>query len=292
MGEKKIMIGGTRVSCFEKGKSNGDAILFLHGLGGSKREFATLIFPYVPDNWRCIALDFPGFGASNLSKTKEHGIPLYTETVKEFLDACAIDRVYLFGMSMGGSVALRFGAKYPDRVVKIAVQGAPIYGKDLLKINSALSAYGKLLQANRALALASMAYTFEGLKISVFIYPKFLLRIFRHVVNIREIEVVSEETLEIVRQDFRDARTKAIAEVTASLLELDLRASLQQFTIPTLIIDGETAHLKPGLDSAKHIMSLLPPHLSHARSIPEVGHMATILCPKEVANVTVNFFKT
>lgn len=292
MGEKKIMIGGVRVSCFEKGKSNGDPILFLHGLGGSKREFATLLFPHVSDNWRCIAIDFPGFGASDLSKTGEHGIPLYTEVVKEFLDALAIDRVCLFGMSMGGSVALRFGAKYPGRVAKIAVQGAPIYGKDLFKLHPALLAYEKSLRANRALALASMAYTFEGLKIGVFIYPKFLLRIFKHVVNIREIEVVSGETLEIVRRDFCDARTRAIAEVIASLLELDIRAALQRFTIPAFILDGETAHLKPGLASTPHIVSFLPPHLSRIHYIPEVGHMATILCPKEVANVTVNFFET
>lgn len=292
MGENRVLINGGNVSYFEKGKSSGDTILFLHGLGGSKREFATLIFPLVPDVWRCIALDFPGFGVSDLSKTEEHGIPFYTEVVKNFLDALAIDRVCLFGMSMGGSVALRFGAAYPERVAKIAVQGAPIHNKELLKLHPALLAYEKSLRKNRALALFSMALTFDALKIGVSIYPKFLLRIFKHVVNIREIEVVSKETLEIVRRDFRDARTRAIAEATASLLELDLRMALQQFTIPALILDGETAHLKPGLASALHIISLLPPHLSRAYTVPEVGHMATILCPKEVAGITVNFFET
>ncbi|MBI3273843.1 MAG: alpha/beta hydrolase [Candidatus Colwellbacteria bacterium] len=292
MGEKRILIKGVGISCFEKGKSNGNTILFLHGLGGSKREFATLIFPLIPDCWRCVALDFPGFGASDLSKTEEHGVPLYTEIVKEYLDLFAIEKAYLFGMSMGGSVALRFGGKYPDRVAKIAAQGAPIYGKNLLTIHPALSVYEQSLRVNRAFALYSMAKTFDSLKIGVYLYPKFLLRIFKQVVNICEIEAVTEELLEIVRKDFREARTWAIAEVIASLLELDLTKTLQNFTIPTLILDGETAYKKPGLASTDHILSLIPTHLSRVHSIPEVGHMATILCPKEVANVTINFFET
>lgn len=292
MEEKKISVYGTPLSYAEKGVNDKGTILFLHGLCGSKREFTTLIFPYIPDEWRCIALDFPGFGASGLSKTEEHGIHLYAETVKKFLDMLGIGKIYLYGMSMGGSVAFLFAAAYSEHVMKVAVQGAPIYGKDLLRLSAALRAYEKSLSANRALALYSMRCAFDGLKLGVLFHPKFLLRIFTHVANIREFEIVTKEVLEIVRKDFHEASTRAIAEAIASLLEFDIRRTLRTFTVPTLIIDGASAYLKPGLDSIEHIMALLPPDLSRAYSVPEVGHMATIFCPKEVTRVMLDYFSS
>lgn len=93
----------------------GDAIVFLHG------------FPHNRDLWvaqlgalqgqaRCIAPDLRGFGDSKGGGGPPYSMDQYADDVAALLDALAIERAVICGLSMGGYVAMAFWRRHRARV--------------------------------------------------------------------------------------------------------------------------------------------------------------------------------
>ncbi|MFK7803575.1 MAG: alpha/beta fold hydrolase [Anaerolineae bacterium] len=82
--------------------------------------------------YRVYALDFWGFGMSNNESTETaFQIDSYVDMVNQFMEKLGIQKAPIFGHSMGGTVALKFGIKFPEKVSKIVVVGSPIVGNTL-----------------------------------------------------------------------------------------------------------------------------------------------------------------
>ena len=79
---------------------------------------------------RTYALDFWGFGESG-KKHPTYAVSDYVEQVRQFMDQLGIRSAPIVGHSMGGTVALSFALKYPEKVRKVAVVGSPIAGWSL-----------------------------------------------------------------------------------------------------------------------------------------------------------------
>lgn len=96
-------------------RGEGPAIIFLHGFGGS-----TFSWRYALDSFaathRVIALDFPGFGWSERDATRDLGHEAHALRVVRLMDALGVDAATLVGHSMGGAIAQRLAARYPERV--------------------------------------------------------------------------------------------------------------------------------------------------------------------------------
>ncbi len=95
-------------------------ILLLHGALGSKKQFESTKL-LLNDKFEVYDLDFEGHGGSH--SEKEFSIQLFTENVIEFLDEKSIEKINIFGYSMGGYVALNTALKIPDRIIKIVTLG-------------------------------------------------------------------------------------------------------------------------------------------------------------------------
>ncbi len=113
----KISLGGVSVNYVEAGK--GPPLLFLHGLGGSWKDWAAVL-PAFASAYHVLAMDFPGFGDSD-KPDAEYTIDWLTGIVGKFLEAKGLDGVILAGHSMGAVVALNIAARPDSPVRKLAI---------------------------------------------------------------------------------------------------------------------------------------------------------------------------
>ena len=96
----------------------GQAVLFLHGLGGSRTSWEPQL-EGLSDAFRCIAWDMPGYGASDPLKALT--FPAIADAVARLLDATAVERAHLVGESFGGMHALHSALRHPDRVGRLVL---------------------------------------------------------------------------------------------------------------------------------------------------------------------------
>lgn len=107
----------------------GRPVILLHGWLGSWALWRNTI-EELGKNFRTYALDFFGFGDS-FDRSSDFSVGNYVDLVYQFMDRLGIVKAPLIGHSMGGTVSLGVAARYPERVVKLVVIGAPINGSSL-----------------------------------------------------------------------------------------------------------------------------------------------------------------
>jgi pimeloyl-ACP methyl ester carboxylesterase len=99
---------------------DGDPVICIHGLGGTKASFLTTVAA-LADSHRVIALDLPGFGDSDKPLAAAYDAPYFADCVAGLLDELEIRRAHLVGNSMGGRVAIETALLFPERVQRIAL---------------------------------------------------------------------------------------------------------------------------------------------------------------------------
>ena len=68
-----------------------------------------------------IALDLPGFGASEKPLGTHYGFELFERAIDDFLAALEIDEVGLAVHDLGGPIGVHWALGRPERVTKLAV---------------------------------------------------------------------------------------------------------------------------------------------------------------------------
>lgn len=92
-------------------------ILFLHGALGSKYQFDELI-KELNTSFKCSAINLAGHGGE-LIPPQGLTFDTFAKNILDFLNGNKIEKINLFGFSMGGYAALYFAHLYPERVNKI-----------------------------------------------------------------------------------------------------------------------------------------------------------------------------
>jgi pimeloyl-ACP methyl ester carboxylesterase len=95
-------------------KTNAPLFLFLHGLVFDARNFINLY--KLSDTWQLVAYDFPESTAIYRGDMND-----FRFLIDDFLDTLNIDTLYLCGVSFGGSIATRFAAAHPRRVIALVL---------------------------------------------------------------------------------------------------------------------------------------------------------------------------
>ena len=101
----------------------GPPLLLLHGSGPGVtgwRNFRGNL-PVLAERFRCLVLEFPGFGVSD--DTGEHPLLASRPAVTRFLDGLGLERTAVIGNSMGGITAARFATENPGRVSRLVTIG-------------------------------------------------------------------------------------------------------------------------------------------------------------------------
>ncbi|RJP60809.1 MAG: alpha/beta hydrolase [Candidatus Auribacter fodinae] len=120
--EQYIDIDGVSVCYVDNGRQGVPVLIFLHGLSLSIHNFR-YNYPYFCDDYRVIAVDFPGFGKSDMPD-HSYDISYFTSFVMRFMDVLGIDRASFIGNSLGSHVALQIGFEYPDKVDVLVIESA------------------------------------------------------------------------------------------------------------------------------------------------------------------------
>ena len=108
-------------------KGQGEPLILLHGNGENCDYFAGQIDVFA-QQYHVYALDTRGYG-----KTPRGDAPFtirqFADDLLAFMDAHDIDKAHILGFSDGGNIAMIFAMKYPDRVLRLILNGANLDAK-------------------------------------------------------------------------------------------------------------------------------------------------------------------
>ncbi len=105
--------------------TGGDAppMVFLHSVGTSRWAFRPLLDRIGP-RFRGIAYDLRGHGSAQ-APPETLSLDRWAADLRELLDTLGLTKVHLAGLSLGGSVALAFADRYPDRLLSLSLLATP-----------------------------------------------------------------------------------------------------------------------------------------------------------------------
>ena len=102
-------------------------VLFHHGLGACSAIWDGWT-PALINRHRLLRFDMRGHGASPLPPGFEWSLDAMVDDVGAVADAAGAERFHLVGESTGGTVALAFAARHPDRVLTVTVSNGAHQG--------------------------------------------------------------------------------------------------------------------------------------------------------------------
>jgi pimeloyl-ACP methyl ester carboxylesterase len=116
--QKVEVSDGIQVAYVDEGKGD-QTLIFIHGLGSYLPAWKKNI-EGLKGQYRCIAIDLPGYGKSSKGKY-EGSMQSYAKIVHEVINALALDKVTLVGHSMGGQISILAALAYPEQVEKLVL---------------------------------------------------------------------------------------------------------------------------------------------------------------------------
>jgi pimeloyl-ACP methyl ester carboxylesterase len=111
--EKRVSVAGHDWVYLDRG--TGEPLVLVHGFGADKDNW-TFLAAKIPDAYRVIAVDLPGFGESTRRLEERYDARTQAARLLAFLDALHVDRAHFVGNSMGGAIATRLALDHPERV--------------------------------------------------------------------------------------------------------------------------------------------------------------------------------
>jgi pimeloyl-ACP methyl ester carboxylesterase len=108
-----------RTRLYWESRGTGDPVLLVHGLGLSGGAWWRTVEALAPST-RVITFDHRGIGQSE-SLTYAYTTEAMADDAVSILDELALDRVHLYGFSLGGMVAQQIALRHPSRVASLVL---------------------------------------------------------------------------------------------------------------------------------------------------------------------------
>lgn len=262
-----IVVDGIRLRLVDIG--HGPAVLLVHGLGGNW-QFWLKNISHIARNHRVIAVDLPGFGASECPRG---GIRMddLARSLGGLLVTLDISSVTIVGHSMGGIVSQRFALAYPELVDRIMLVGSGGLG----------------LRVSRRIGLVVAGMALNGILGNRYVGPKLLrseklcrAALAKIVVNP---SCISNALREEIAAGFG---ARGFNRAVRSAVREDLRGELGDIRCPTLLLYGDADPLAPPA-YAKQMAELI----SGAELVMwnRVGHAPMLELPDEFNRVLGEF---
>lgn len=258
--ERSIEIAGRRVNYVDLGNADGPVLLYVHGLMGTWRNWLFNLLPFSA-NFRVIAVDLPGFGASEMPAEKI-SITGYADTLVELIAKLGLKHVTLIGNSMGGQVATVFTKRTPELIDKLILVDA-----------AGFSPCSKFLRRISPLAPILEFFLKLGTRVPKLIANnRFLAAFFTKIVLWQPTQMAAELILILLAGVGKPGFVPAIRTITHT----PVREVPGEIETPTVVIWGHRDWLIPRKD-AYRFTRMIP----HARleMMPEVGHIPMFEAP-------------
>jgi pimeloyl-ACP methyl ester carboxylesterase len=122
---RTIQIDGLKIFYREAGPKDAPALLMLHGLPTSSRQFEPL-FARLSDGYHLVAPDYPGFGQSDWPdpKTFTYTFDAIASVMTRFTEKLGLGRYSLYMHDYGGPVGFRMILAHPERIQSLIIQDA------------------------------------------------------------------------------------------------------------------------------------------------------------------------
>lgn len=123
---------GLRIAYDESGSRDAPALVFLHGVGATKKTWRGQL-DALSRRYRCIALDYRGYGGSDVPPDDALALETaaispqsisraaFARDVVAVLDAAGVQRAHVVGNSLGGVVAMQLYAGAPHRTASLTL---------------------------------------------------------------------------------------------------------------------------------------------------------------------------
>ena len=114
MEKRKINVNNMDMVYEECGENNEWTVVLLHGFCGSSRYWHK-VCPLLSDKYRIIMPQLRGHGSTS-APNDGYSMEAMADDILGLLDALSIEKVVMFGHSLGGYVTLAFADKYPKKL--------------------------------------------------------------------------------------------------------------------------------------------------------------------------------
>ena len=115
-----VDVDGARVHYVDEG--SGPVLLFLHG-APNWTFFYRRFISALRDDFRCVALDFPGFGLSPSHAHDAPTMPALSRLVERFVETLDLRDIILVVGDAGGPIGLGVAARHPDWFAGLVLAG-------------------------------------------------------------------------------------------------------------------------------------------------------------------------
>ncbi len=248
---------GTRLHVRDSGPRSARAVIMLHGFGSSLQTWEPWALA-LQETHRVIRFDLPGSGLSEPDTSGDYTDARSMALLNALMDRLGVAQASLIGNSIGGRIAWRFAARYPQRVSKLVLVSPDGF-------------------ASPGVAYGQKPSVPSTIRLMRYILPKSLLRM-----NLASAYGDATALTDATVDRYYDlmlgpgVRGAMIERLEQTVL-MDPKPLLGAITAPTLLVWGEKDALIP-FDNAKEYLSNL--HDARLVSFPTLGHV-----PQEEAPV-------
>ena len=268
----QIQVRDVRIYYEDEGA--GIPIVLLGGGLLGRHNFPPVVFEELRKHFRVISFDQRGYGKSDRPLEK-YTLDLWTDDTAALLDVLDIQRAHVFGTSVGGVLALKFAARYPEKTIA-CVSDVPIVKPDTLR----RIMFGNWRKFAQAVGLgelyADMILTYNvGAKI----------------LETPDGPKIRQSLVELLG----GIPVETVVQVCTAMENLDLRDDLPKIKAPTLVMCTERDMVSPmdmegsGIGGRK--VAEMVPHAT-LKIWKGIGHADMIEIPKESVLYVINFLKT
>jgi len=254
-------VQGKRMNYIDVGTGDGPPIVFIHGLSGSWQNWLENL-PYFAQKHRCIAMDLPGFGYSEMPAEKI-SISGYAHQVDALCDQLELGKCIVVGNSMGGFVAAELCIQHPQRVESACLAAAAGISITNLRRRPVLTA-ARMVGALGAASAAQHRFIVARPRLR-WAFTNF---VFRH---------PSRIAADLMYEQVRGAGKPGMVDALDALTSYDFRERLPEIEAPTLIVWGDSDMLVPTEDA--HEFERLIPQ-SRTVVLDDTGHVPMLERPR------------
>ena len=266
-------------------KSSAPVLVFLHGWLLSHRYWQPLI-ERIADKYQCLVYDLRGFGETRIPREPDsqgdsshyYTLAAYAEDLRHLLQKLDIDKAWLIGHSLGGSIALWAADRAQENIEGVIClnSGGGIYLKEEFE---RFRAVGKNLLEYRPRWL---------------MYVPLIDLLFARMMVDRPLTLQwgRQRIIDFLKADKQAALSALLDSTTETEVHLlpRLVASLNQ---PVYFVAGkEDKVMEPKY--VNHLASfhqLFAPQGNNVFEVPDCGHLSMLEQPEIVASIIINILK-
>ena len=252
-------------SIFYRTVGNGEPLLIMNGIMMSTRSWTPFEKHFGGNNF-LILLDLLDQGQS-AKMDGPFDQSIQAEVVLALLNELGVDKVSILGTSYGGEVALKFAAKYPDRVKKM------VLANTVARTNAWLTEIGD-------------AWNFAAGNPEAY-YCTTIPTIYSPAYYERKKEWLAQRKKVLTETAFANEDfLNSMIRLTNSAREHDVTEVLKDITAPTLIISCDQDHITP-MEEQRYLKE----HMRNAELVilPETGHAAFYERPYLFVSIVLGF---